>query len=134
MPIPVKDQFSEIQKQQVQQMFHAGKTRAEIGQVLGKPPRTIGKLLSALGLKRDRAEAASLKVKSPLDNHEMITTIEALRKDHNLAQIAEKLGASASAVHRVCKKYNITLPDDYKQQQSDRIKKALSLQRKHAHG
>ncbi len=130
MPIPVKDQFTEIQKQQAQQMFYAGKTRAEIGQVLGKPPRTIGKLLSALGLKRDRAEAASLKIKSSLDSPEIIATIETLRKDHNLAQIAEKLGSSASAVHRVCKKHNIALPGDYKRQQSDRIKKAWSPEKK----
>jgi hypothetical protein len=56
-PVPVYERFTEEQKAQVCTWFGEGKTQKEIGELLGEPRRTIGKLFVYLGLHRDQKEA-----------------------------------------------------------------------------
>jgi hypothetical protein len=132
MPISVKDQFSNEQIECVKTLFNEGKTREEIGLVYNKPPRTIGKLLNLLGMKRSHSDAAKLKISSPLDNLESVTIIKSMRSSHSLEDIAKSLNSSISAVQRICKKYNVDLPTDYQEQQAKKLRDAWTHSKKEA--
>ncbi len=120
-PIPVSEQFTDEQKDQVRSWFQQGKTQNEIGELLSIPRRTAGKLLKSLGLCRDRAAAGSIKAKSPLDDPDIVNRIRQLRVDHSLEQIAAIFNSSISAVQRLCDKRGINLPDNFSELQSSRI-------------
>ena len=105
-------------------MFGDGKTQKEIGEILDIPRRTIGKLCKKMGLSRSRSDSASLVLKSDLDDPEMIKKIVLLRSDHSLSEIADELSSSISAVHRICDKYDISLPDNFNELQSKRMLKS----------
>lgn len=130
MNTPVQHLFTKIQISQITEMFQQGKTRAEIGEVFGKPPRTIGKLLNHLGLKRTHAEAARIKISSPLDTPEIIQQISVMRSDHTLKEIARQLGSSVAAVQRICIRHGIALPADYAKKQSHRMKNAWTADKR----
>jgi len=130
MNTPVQMLFTELQMQNIKELFKVGKTRAEIGALYNKPPRTIGKLFKFLNLKRSHAEAASLKISSPLDTPENIEQIKLLRQTHSLKQIAEILTSSISAVQRICLKHSIELPQDFAFQQAQKMKAAWSDEKK----
>lgn len=131
MNTPIIDQFTEIQQELVRQMYAQGDTHAEIGEALGKPRRTIMKLCQLLGLKRSKAQAATLKRKSDLDNPSIISTITAMRNTHSLREIATTVGGSVSAVHRLCLKYDIILDNNaYKRSQSSKMVKAWTNEKR----
>lgn len=101
------DKFTDADKQTVIDLFSNGLTMQEIGDIIGQPRRTVGKLCKHLGLSRSVKEAAELKNKSNLDNPQTIAAIKEMRDNHSLEEIATKLGSSVSAIHRICKKHGI---------------------------
>jgi hypothetical protein len=106
-PAPVIDRFSDEIKQLTIKLFNDGWTHTEIGEYYGEPERTIAKLCKHLGLKRSRSEAASLKIKSKLDNEVDLQFIRDNRDSMSLGEIAIALCTSVSSVQRICDKYNI---------------------------
>lgn len=111
MNISVDKQFSAAQKKQVQKLFASGKTQKEIGEQLGYPRRTIGKLCKHLGLKRSVSEAASISIKSDLDSPETLKIIQQMREaGESLKSICDVVGGSISAMERICKKYGYEKP------------------------
>jgi hypothetical protein len=130
MPIPVRDQFTEEQKTKVAEMWNHGKTQKEIAEVFGVPRRTMGKLCDFLGLERSVSEVGKITHKSDLDNNETIEKIKSLRLTKSLDEIAKILESSSSSVNRICKKHNITIPSNYSELQSMRIKNAWTDEKK----
>ncbi len=128
--IPIHLQFNDEEKNRVATLFKEGKTQAQIGTILNKPRRTIGKLLKYLKLSRTTKEAAELVVKSPLDEPHIIENIREWRSNYTLSEIAKRLGSSISAIDRICKKYSIELPQNYDLLQSKRIKNAWTNEKK----
>ncbi len=126
----VGDRFTNRQKQEVIDLFNSGKTAKEIGNIFNVARRTIGKLLKELGLQRSRSESSKLKIKSVLDDENIIERIKSLRNTHSIKQIAEELGSSISAVHRLCKKYDIGLPDNYSSQQASKMKESWTEEKR----
>jgi len=106
-------------------LFNDGLTHQEIGDTIGKPRRTVMKLCGKLGLKRSRAEAASLKTKSPLDDPEIIKFIRNNRNSLSLEEIAKTYNSSISSVQRICDKYEIILDKKrFVKSQSTKMKNA----------
>jgi GNAT superfamily N-acetyltransferase len=106
-PVPVHERFSEEQKDQVKKWFEEGKTQKEIGELLGEPRRTIGKLFSYLGLQRDQKQAQ--KSKFDPDFVEKVRELRAQGKSiPDIARITER---GTSSVQRVLRKYKIQKPD-----------------------
>lgn len=126
----VGDKFTNGQKQEVIDLFNSGKTAKEIGDIFNVARRTIGKLLKELGLQRSRSESSKLKIKSALDDENILERIKSLRDTHSIKQIAEGLGSSISAVHRLCKKYDIGLPANYSIQQATKMKKSWTEEKR----
>lgn len=123
-PVKVQDQFDDQQKLEVTELFNNGMIQKDIAKQFGVSRRTIGKLCKYLGLKRSTSEVGKIVVKSSLDKPEVIEQIRELRESKSLSEIADMLNSSKSAVHRICKKHNIDLPDNYSELQSQRIKAA----------
>lgn len=131
MPLSIKDQFTDNQKDEAISLFQDGKTHEEIGLVLGKPRRTIMKLCKLLGLSRNRKEAAELKSKSKLDSPETVDLIRSLRSTHSLNQIVEVVGGSISAIHRLCEKHQIEFDQSqFATLQSKRMQDAWTAEKK----
>lgn len=102
-PVPIHEKFSDEQKNQVRIWFEEGKTQKQIGELLGVPRRTIGKLFAHLGLSRDHKEAQ----KSRFDP-EFVEKVRELREQgKSIPDIARITARSWSAVGRVIKKYEI---------------------------
>lgn len=98
-------------------------THQEIGNVIGKPRRTVMRLCKQLNLKRSKSEAASLKIKSPINKPDVIEFIKNNRNKLSLIEIADKFKSSVSAVQRLCVKYNIILDkSEYTKSQSKKMK------------
>lgn len=109
----------------IKQLFESGLTHQEIGNILGKPRRTIMRECQKIGLKRSASEAASLKIKSALDDENIIKFISENRNLLSLEEIAVKFNSSISSVQRICCKHGITLNKDlYKANQSEKMKNA----------
>lgn len=131
MNTPVYMQFSDAEKELVINLFNDGKTQSEIGELLGKPRRTIMKICSHLGLKRSKEELKKYLPKSQLDDEDIIQKIRELRDTHSLEQIVEMVGGSISSVQRICDKYDIILdPELYRKSQSEKMKKAWTDEKK----
>ena len=90
------------------QHFNSGKTHAEIGDIVGLPRRSVMKICQKLGLKRTRKEAASLKIKSSLDEPDTIAKISELVKTVTAEDIAAMFGTSKSSVLRLIKKHDLS--------------------------
>jgi predicted DNA-binding protein YlxM (UPF0122 family) len=102
-------QFTDEQKKIVENLFNEGITLGEIAKILNSQRRTIGKLCKYLGLNRSRSEAASLKIQSPLiDKLDIIKWMR--ERGDSFATIAEAVGGSISAIHRLCEVHNIISP------------------------
>ncbi len=128
--MPIDQQFTEQEKNNIIRLFYDGKTQSEISIIYDKPRRTIGKLFNFLGLKRTVAEAASLKAISPWDDQIIIEQVRALRPTHSLPQLVELLKIPLSSLDRLCKRHNILMPDNYAELQSDRMKKSWTEEKK----
>lgn len=129
-PIPVKDQFTDEQKEKVKELWYAKKTQKEIANFFNVPRRTIMKLCKHLKLSRTTAEAAYIKNKSPLDTPEIVKKIKKLRNTASLQEIAKLFNSSTSAVARLCEKYDIKFDkEDYKELQTERIKNAWTQEK-----
>ena len=103
MNIPVHEQFTNQQKEQIKQLWKNGKTQKEIGEIFGVPRRTIMKLCEHLDLKRNHKEAQKSKF-----DEKFVEEVKNLRlKGTTMEKIAEITNRSTSAVNRVCKKFNI---------------------------
>jgi len=131
IPIPVQQQFTNEQKQELIALWHSGKTQVQIAKKFGVPRRTIMKLCKHLGLKRSTKATADLVIKSPLDKPEIINKIRELRQTHSLEEIAQVVGGSPTAVCRMCKKYGIKLDrNSYATIQAKRMKAAWTEERR----
>lgn len=107
----------------ISKLFDSGMTHQEIGDEIGKPRRTVMRVCQKLGLKRSRKEAASLKIKSPLDEPEIIKFINDNRKMMSLEEIATKFNSSVSSVQRICNKYEIVVDkESFRNSQSEKMK------------
>jgi len=101
-PIPVHQQFTDEQKEEIRNLWEAGKTQKEIGEMFGVARRTIGKLFANMGLHRNHKEAQ----KSRLDPNFVQNVINLRNNGKTIEKIAEITNRSMSAVHRVCLKYS----------------------------
>lgn len=125
-----ENKFTDEQKQIAINLFNQGCTLNEIGDALKVPRRTVGKLLKHLGLKRSHKEAAQLKISSPLDDPKIIEDIKVLRSTHNLSEIAKHFNSSISAVQRICKKYNIVLPNNHNEVKALKIRESWTVEKR----
>ena len=129
-PIPIRDQFTDIQKQEVVALFNSGLTQAQIAKRLSVPRCTIIKLCAILGLKRNQREAQATH-KSKLDNEETVAKIRSWRDAYTLQEIAEKLESSTSAVERICAKHGIMLSKEaFRKSQSAKMTKAWTPEKR----
>lgn len=119
--IPVINQFSEDDLARIIELFNQGKTQTEIGELFGKPRRTIGKILDHLNLKRTTQEASKIKAKPLWDKPEIVDKIRELRPTHSLPQLVKLLGIPLVTLGRLCDKYGIEVPSDYSERQSKRM-------------
>lgn len=103
MVVPILDQFSHDEKQRIYELYQNGKTHKEIGELFGKPRRTIMKLCLKLGLHKNHSEAQ----KSKVDPDFKMSARKMREAGETLQMIAKKLGRSLSAVHRACKDIEI---------------------------
>lgn len=126
----IDDKYDESVKNEIRMMFNNGITQKEIGEILEIPRRTIGKLCKKMGLSRSRKDTANLVLKSDLDDPEIINKIADWRKEYSLSEIAMKLSSSISAVQRICKKYNIDVPENFNELQSKRMLAAWTDEKK----
>jgi hypothetical protein len=110
-------------------MYHTH-SQKEIGDALGLPRRSIGKICKSMGLSRTVSEAASLKIKSPLDSTETIKKVRELRPTKTLHEMAEIFETSVSALERLCVKYNIKKPKNYSKLQSEKMKSAWTEEKR----
>ena len=105
-PVPVHRQFTEEQKTQVRIWFKEGKTQKEVGELLGKPRRTIGKLFKYLELHRNQKEAQ----KSRFDP-DFVEKVRELRGNGvTINEIARITRRGSSSVHRVLDKFEVEKP------------------------
>ena len=111
-PIPVRDQFTQEQKEEVKSLFKQKKTQKEIAEKFGVPRRTIMKLFKHLGLKRDHKQAQkAIEQKNP----QLVETVKMLRaKGHSIPQTVSIINSkfelpatSNSAVGRICAKFDL---------------------------
>jgi transposase len=131
-PIPIKDQFSEQQKQEAELLFNSGATHDEIAKAFLVSRRTIMKLCKSLGLRRNHKEAQQ-NHKSDLDTPETIALIQSLRNTCSLREIAEKIQSSSSSVDRICNKYNIIITrEEFQKSQSNRMIAAWTPEKREA--
>ncbi len=132
MPIPVPDQFTKRQKDEIVELWKSGSTQSELAVKYGVPRRTMMKLCNYLGLKRTTKEVAKVcDFKSKYDTPENVAMLRELRETHNLSQLAANIGCSISAVHRLCAKYDIVIDKDiYANTQSERMKLAWTNEKK----
>lgn len=130
-PVPVFEQFSSDQKDMIISMWNEGKTQEQIGAYFGSPRRTIMKLCKHLNLSRSNKKASSLSNRSKLDKPEIVSKIRKLRNNHSIAEIANIVDSSSSAVQRICDKYDIKLNRElFAAIQSDRMKKSWTEEKR----
>ncbi|MBD3350019.1 MAG: hypothetical protein GF364_00855 [Candidatus Lokiarchaeota archaeon] len=115
----------------ITELFNSGMTHQEIGNIVGKPRRTVMRLCNKLGLKRTKSEAAALKIKSPIDKPEIVDFIKENRHSMSLEEIAVKFGSSISSVQRLCNKHDIELDKEkYREEQSKKMIAAWTDEKK----
>tara|TARA_R110000868_G_scaffold118613_6_gene314558 strand:- start:1060 stop:1761 length:702 start_codon:yes stop_codon:yes gene_type:complete len=124
MPVPVPDQFTQQQKDEIVELWKNGFTQSELAIKYQIPRRTMMKLCNYLGLKRTTREVTEIcGFKSEYDTPENVAILREFRETHNLVQLAAKIGCSTSAAHRLCVKYDITIDKEtYAIIQSERMK------------
>lgn len=122
--------FSDEDTAAIITMFNNGSTIKEISKKFVCAPKTISDFCKDLGLHRSVKEAAYLKNKSHLDVPDIICQIRLLRIDHSLQEIALKFDSSIGAVNRICDKYDIPIPDNYAELQSNRMQGAWTDDKK----
>lgn len=124
VPLPAHMLFSDEEKAEINRLFLDGKSKKEIGEIFDQPYRTIGKVLSHLGMERSTAEIAKLAIKSEYDTPEIISKIKELRVSHSFPEMEKILNIPHTIIHRLCERYSIS-QDNYFEIQSERLKKAL---------
>lgn len=130
MPQKAHEQFSDEELANIKAMFDGGKTGNDIAEAFGRPRRTMAKVLKHLGLQRSVKETSKLSVQSPWDDPVIIAKVVAMRNSTSLPEISKTLDIPISSLHRLCKRHNIKLPDNYAELQSTRMVAAWTEEKK----
>ena len=107
-PIPVREQFNEVQQEEINRLFLSGKTQVEMATIFNVPRCTIMKLCRHLDLHRTPQQAQKSRF-DPL----FVEQVKKLRGEGKpILEIAASTNRSSSAVCRVLQKIGDDLPKD----------------------
>lgn len=109
-PVPVLDQFTAEEINQITELWKLGKTQEEIGKIVNKSRRTIMKVCKKFGLKRGQKEAQLLKPRRDPKVEQQV--VELYKSGHTFHDIARLLSnVSVSQAHRIIKKFSVSKPE-----------------------